>query len=577
MHIPTVHTFLHRDIPDPILLPLAILDEFLVVLTDYGVWAADRAALLLYVKVDRLRTREKYERHFLLLGVVYTFLANVRKLCDDAFAQIGLKTEDQGGGEEPVGGDEDDPKADYERMVRFSKPKLLKLVGIIREYKSEPRGKPRKNAAEKNDAAAENVAAGNEGDKPTAAVEENAADPDSQAEKAAVENEEGPGNDPVKKEESQSGSLQKAAATQPVRRFRLRRRGGGLHSGYDDPNALCCLVFVNSDVKAKVLFHFFKDLSRTNEAFSGVRPQYYDGKRVAESDAADAAVGDNSKKRKKDDALRKFRTRDSNLLVTSSCLETGVEGVRCSLSVDLDPPADFYEYAYHKVKGRISSGGRASKHLIFCPEGEARPLIEQLAFYRVVERRLSKASTGCNDEGLASNDSSSRSKEVPRSKRNVASLATAVSLVNRYCSKLPSDTFTRLTAISACREITVSSSDADSKLYVSAIQLPVNSPLRRTVFGRPMPTPGLANQSAALEVCKELHGIGELDDNMYPTGKVVVATGGGGAVQQSDGNHQLGSTKRRQYYYKLTAPELTTAVKGIVVCNFDLYRMDMLA
>ena len=36
------------------------------------------------------RTREKYERHFLLLGVVFTEMAKIRKDCDDAFAALSV-------------------------------------------------------------------------------------------------------------------------------------------------------------------------------------------------------------------------------------------------------------------------------------------------------------------------------------------------------------------------------------------------------------------------------------------------------------------------------------------------------
>ena len=102
-----------RDIPDPAELPRALMDEFLAVLDAYGPCAADAAAAILYSRIDRLRTREKYERHFLLLGVVFTEMAKIRKDCDDAFAHLSV----------------------VERMGKFSTPKLARLLDVLRSYK----------------------------------------------------------------------------------------------------------------------------------------------------------------------------------------------------------------------------------------------------------------------------------------------------------------------------------------------------------------------------------------------------------------------------------------------------------
>jgi endoribonuclease Dicer len=52
------------------------------------VWCADRAALLLMIRIDKLKTREKYERHFLLLSLVFTLMVRVRKWCDDTFGSF---------------------------------------------------------------------------------------------------------------------------------------------------------------------------------------------------------------------------------------------------------------------------------------------------------------------------------------------------------------------------------------------------------------------------------------------------------------------------------------------------------
>ena len=103
------------DVPDPTELPLKLLDDFVRIKNTLGLWCAERAALLLIIKIDRLKTREKYERHFLLLSILYTEMVKVRKICEEAFGEL----------------------SDHERLIKYSTPRLIKLVEILRQYKPE--------------------------------------------------------------------------------------------------------------------------------------------------------------------------------------------------------------------------------------------------------------------------------------------------------------------------------------------------------------------------------------------------------------------------------------------------------
>ena len=76
------------DIPDPKTLPLRLLDDFLLTLRTYGVWCADRAALVLTVKIEKLKTKEKYERHYLILGYLYTEMLRIRRVFEEAFGTM---------------------------------------------------------------------------------------------------------------------------------------------------------------------------------------------------------------------------------------------------------------------------------------------------------------------------------------------------------------------------------------------------------------------------------------------------------------------------------------------------------
>ncbi len=182
-------------------------------------------------------------------------------------------------------------------------------------------------------------------------------------------------------------------------------------------------------------------------------------------------------------------------------------------------------------------------------------------------------------------------------------LRSAIHFLNRYCARLPSDTFTRLTPLCAVREVRCESTsdvDSDATAFVCAVQLPVNSSLREVVVGPPAPSETLAKRAAALEVLRRLRALKEVDESMAPIGKekllpVAAApaiqpvqdppTGSGtptppppsGAVVAPTSSSatvapglprpppgprdfRTGTTKRRQYYYKQVARSLTTTV-----------------
>lgn len=63
-------------------------------------------------------------------------------------------------------------------------------------------------------------------------------------------------------------------------------------------------------------------------------------------------------------------------------------------------------------------------------------------------------------------------------KSSCASLSNAISLVNRYCAKLPSDTFTKLTPLCTINERLA---EDGTKLYSCTVRLPINSPVKQTI------------------------------------------------------------------------------------------------
>ena len=103
------------------------MDDFVYIKKTLGLWSAERAALLLIIKIDKLKTREKYERHYLLLSVLYTEMVKVRKICEEAFEEL----------------------SELEKLMQYSTPKMLRLVQVLRQYKPEHVNRASKSIAAK--------------------------------------------------------------------------------------------------------------------------------------------------------------------------------------------------------------------------------------------------------------------------------------------------------------------------------------------------------------------------------------------------------------------------------------------
>ncbi|KAB7500402.1 Endoribonuclease Dcr-1 [Armadillidium nasatum] len=84
----------------------------------------------------------------------------------------------------------------------------------------------------------------------------------------------------------------------------------------------------------------------------------------------------------------------------------------------------------------------------------------------------------------------------------------AIQLVNRYCGSLPQDKFTKLSVI--CKKY------KRDEMYFAELTLPMNSPFRTTIKGKPMNNYDDAKKSAALELCKRLFRHQLLDKNLLP-------------------------------------------------------------
>lgn len=229
----------------------------------------------------------------------------------------------------------------------------------------------------------------------------------------------------------------------------------------DDPNALCGIVFVRQRITAYILSMWLAKLAtRFPDEYGFITPNFLVGR------TAPSALGDGSSNRggqrslpnllttplglqRQEEVLQKFRSRECNLLVATSVVQEGIEVPRCNLVVRFDPPENFR--AYVQSKGKAKAAG--SRYFVLVPHDESSRFLGDLHDYRTTEQILLERShvedTTIDEEVDAAYADSLKPAYKPLEAEDAprVSMSTAIALVNRYCAKLPSDTFTRLTPI----------------------------------------------------------------------------------------------------------------------------------
>lgn len=115
-----------KKIPDPREKPLELIQEFVYILETLGLWAADRAALILLMLIEKLKIKTPYDRHYLLLGIVATLFLKVRAYCDHTF----------------------DGLSEAEKIYKYSTPKVHRLLEVLKTFIPPPK---EENHASKNE------------------------------------------------------------------------------------------------------------------------------------------------------------------------------------------------------------------------------------------------------------------------------------------------------------------------------------------------------------------------------------------------------------------------------------------
>ncbi|KAL0046074.1 hypothetical protein WJX82_001682 [Trebouxia sp. C0006] len=221
--------------------------------------------------------------------------------------------------------------------------------------------------------------------------------------------------------------------------------------------------------------------------------------------------------------LQQMKGGELDIVISTAVAEEGLDVKQCQLVIRFDLPSTLL--AFVQSRGRARAHG--SHYVLMLERGnrDHELLLSQVVGYEANMRFHAKRRPGLGEEEVKEEERDVTLTEmdinhIPLEMREyrVAStearvtLASAKPLLYMFCAKLPADRYTVLRPRFSTQ---VLGEDARLMGYQSSAILPNNSPVR-IAQGQIQRTRALAQASASLEACKQLHQSGALDENLLP-------------------------------------------------------------
>ncbi|XVE97781.1 hypothetical protein REPUB_Repub03eG0048300 [Reevesia pubescens] len=294
-----------------------------------------------------------------------------------------------------------------------------------------------------------------------------------------------------------------------------------LFQSFGEIRQVFCLIFVERIVTAKVIERFVKKVSY----LSHFMVSYLTGSKTSVDSLAPKV---------QKETLQSFRSGKVNLLFATDVVEEGIHVPNCSCVIRFDLPKTVRSYAQSRGRARQSN----SQFIMMLERGNVK---QRTQLYDIIKSEYSMTNTAINrDPDLCLlKDCTFEEKDVYIVDATGASVTadSAVSLIRRYCEKLPGDKYYMP---KPSFDITISGG-----LYECKLTLPVSSAVQ-TIVGPLSRNSHLAKQLVCLEACKQLHQMGALDDHLIPS------------IEQPSENHCIskgkdsdsgaGTTKRKELH-----------------------------
>nr|XP_047132460.1 endoribonuclease Dicer-like [Hydra vulgaris] len=270
---------------------------------------------------------------------------------------------------------------------------------------------------------------------------------------------------------------------------------------------LHAIVFTQRRCTAVVLSKLINYQVEKDETYKGLNSDYI----LGHAFDANICLADGAMRSKKQNlVLSNFKQDKFNVLVSTSVVEEGLDVRKCNLVVRFDGINNYREYAQSKGRARASG----SKFIIMTEERQeletprnniydVMQQIEEILFEQC-QNRVLPTDEEIEIEMMNEEDEnlpvyfSHNGYDAPRITKD-----NAISLLYRYCSRLPSDQY--------CKTNPKFQYHILENQFCAECMLPLNCPLPQRIYkGDQMSSKDLAKKSVCMIICKALHLFGEL-------------------------------------------------------------------
>ncbi|XP_072932653.1 endoribonuclease Dcr-2 [Epargyreus clarus] len=268
---------------------------------------------------------------------------------------------------------------------------------------------------------------------------------------------------------------------------------------------LSAIIFTQQRFTSKVLYNILKEVKEVNpKDFGFLKHDFVVGFNV---NPFNNTREEHYTKKLSQQALLKFANKDLNCLISTSVIEEGVDIPQCLLVVRYDPPLEYRSYIQSKGRARSQD----ANYIMLVNEQNREKFKGQFIKFQQTEQYIHSILVGNTDDRVAPTEDDIQETlyeedDIPpyiTEYGNHLSSLSAISLLNRYCSSLPRDKFTLITAMWILEK------RLDKNLIT--IMMPIACPVKEPIEGTPYDLLKTAKRSAALNACIQLHKRGELD------------------------------------------------------------------
>ncbi|VFQ61325.1 unnamed protein product [Cuscuta campestris] len=248
-----------------------------------------------------------------------------------------------------------------------------------------------------------------------------------------------------------------------------------------------CIIFVNRIVTARSLSSILQNLKPLSLWKCGFLVGVHSGLK-------------NMSRKHTNAILDKFRSGELNLLIATKVGEEGLDIQTCCLVIRFDLP--------ETVASFIQSRGRARMPIseyAFLVNSDNKKELQLINHFKRDEDKMNDEIQFRKSPGTF-NDFDERTYKVDATGATI-SVASSISLLHRYCSRLPHDEFFNPKPQFYFIE--------DTEGTLCRIILPANAPIYQ-IEGAPQSSTEAARKDACLKACQTLHELGALTDYLLP-------------------------------------------------------------